>query len=324
MNKSRLLKGQFRWLLSLLIAAGFVFALFERQAISDWWILHSYQPTAEVQTLAQATTMTAEGTHLFYVSQAQVDDKQQFNRDCPTTELRETLTLGCYTHAHIYVLKVAKLSLAASMRVSAAHEMLHAAYSRLSDNERAKIDNLIRSFYPTIKDKDFKELIATYQRTEPGQLLNELHSLIPSEIETISPELESYYRQYFSDRQQIVKAFQAYRSVFKHIDDHRAELLGQLSDLKHQIDSLEVDYNAASAQADSLSAQISALRQQGKVEESNQLVSAQNAAASQANRLASQITALIDQYNQLVGEINSLALEENDLVSSLDSHSFEH
>ena len=45
--------------------------------------------------------------------------------------------------------------------------------------------------------------------SEPGQRLNELHSLLGTEVAHLSPALERYSHRYFHDRQGIVSAFQS-------------------------------------------------------------------------------------------------------------------
>lgn len=306
----------------MVLAAGLA-ALWNSQALLDWWSLREYQPPTEIAALASATTMTATGQKYFYVSSPELNDKQTFNTNCPNVEARASLILGCYYKRNIFLLRVDRPELGQVTEVTAAHEMLHAAYERLSRSDKEQINNYISAFYPTITDPKFKELIGIYERTEPGELLNELHSLLPTEIRVLSPELENYYQRYFSDRARIVAAFEAYEGVFTSIEARRDSLLAQNESLKAQIDNLEAQQKAAAADADRLSDEISRLRAQGRTVESNALVPAQNAAASRANSLNRQIQSLIVTYNANVATINQLALLENDLVGSLDSSDYQ-
>ncbi len=319
MSKPRQIIGRLA-ILALGLAAGLV--IWQHQAISDWWVLHSYRPTGEVVAFVSDDSLTAEGKRLLYLGQAQIDDKTAFNSDCPIGELRQTLVLGCFTGSRIYILEIDRPQLTGVMSVTAAHEMLHNAYARLSAAKRDQVNAWITNFYPTIHSTDLTQLIKDYKQSEPGELLNELHSILPTEVATLSPELEDYYKQYFNDRKLVVAAFEDYQSVFEKLDTQRNQLLATMSSLKTQIDSLESQYAAAANQAAQLADQIASLRAQGKTAQSNQLVPAQNQTAEQANSLAIEIKNLISEYNQDVTKVNQLALEQNDLIQSLDSHQY--
>ena len=65
--------------------------------------------------------------------------------------------------------------------VTAAHELLHAIWERMSLSERDRIGKLLDAEYERVKDSDFEKLMQSYDRTEPGELINEINSLIVTE-----------------------------------------------------------------------------------------------------------------------------------------------
>src|SRR5262249_44324260 len=153
--------------------------------------------------------------------------------------------------------------LAPVMVVSTAHEMLHAAYARLPRRERARVDALLEDFYATVQDQDFRSLVDQYDRDEPGHRSSELHSLVPTPIAPLSPELERYYRRYFRDRAGIVAAYQSYNGLFQQLKARSDQLHAELDGIKAQLADLETRLESAKGRAEQLSAQIGALRGQG-------------------------------------------------------------
>ncbi|MBI3983951.1 hypothetical protein HY346_01500 [Candidatus Microgenomates bacterium] len=230
--------------------------------------------------------------------------------------------MGCYVAGDIFLLDIDRPELRQVVEVTAAHEMLHAAYDRLGTKERQRVDGLVDQFYRSYRNQQLAGIVKQYQQSEPGQLPNELHSLLATQVTKLSTELETYYQRYFSDRQKVVKSFLAYEDVFTKINQQREQLLSEIASLRSQIDALEGQAEAATIQARQLGQQIEELRRRGEVAESNILVPDQNAAANKAASLNIQITSLVREHNRLVDKVNQLAILQNDLLESLDSRSF--
>lgn len=92
-------------------------------------------------------------------------------------------------------------------QVTAAHEMLHAAYDRLSDSQRQKVDALLLTEADKLKsDPTFSARIAVYAKLPKDQYVNELHSVIGTEVADPGSALEQYYTTYFADRTQVICA----------------------------------------------------------------------------------------------------------------------
>ena len=214
---------------------------------------------SEVEQLvgfANETTMTNAARHSLGEADPHLDDKAQFAVDCSFPEAAGSLVLGCYTRKTVYVLRVDRADLAPVMPVSTAHEMLHAAYLHLSPEERRRVNIMIEVFYATIDNPDLTDLVAQYERVEPGQRLNELHSLLPTEVRTLSPALERYYRRYFRDRSRVVDAFDSYNVVFASVRSRLNQLDGELTALKAQLDETKPRLEDAGTRAAQLGNQI--------------------------------------------------------------------
>ncbi len=143
-----------------LLATGLVLAIllvawFQRQALYDWARLRSYQPPASIVQLANETTMASAARHIFFVQRPELDDKAAFSGHCGNQN-EKTIVLGCYIPPQrgVYLLKVDDARLAGVEQVTAAHEMLHAAYDRLSTSDKNNVNKLIESYGSTHQGYD--------------------------------------------------------------------------------------------------------------------------------------------------------------------------
>jgi chromosome segregation ATPase len=282
--------------------------------------LRSYQPPAEVAALADKTSMSDYARRVYYLAKPAVDQKADFNQNCPVNE--KTLVLGCYNKSRIHVLQVDRPELAKVMDVSAAHEMLHAAYGRLSNKDREQVNQWIEDYYRKSSDPKLSQLVAEYDQSEPGQRLNELHSILGTQVSLLSPELENYYKKYFSNRSQVVADYLAYEGVFSNIESQITALHSQIDSLKTQIDSMESQLKTQQAQLDSIDHQLDSYRSSGNISAYNALVPTQNAQVNAYNSLLSRYKSAISSYNAKVDQVNQLAVQQNQLVDSLSSTKF--
>jgi hypothetical protein len=271
-------------------------------------------PDPEIDDLATRTTMTEEAQAIFFATSPQLRARAGFTLSCPTKERRQIL--GCYRNGKIFILRVDRPELAPVMEVTAAHEMLHAAYETLSRAERRRISGLAAAFYTASDDPELIDLVGRYPESDR---LNELHSLLATQVDDLPAELEQHYRQYFLDRSRVVAAHRASDLVFDRIEARHAQLLGEIHALAARIDQLLAQQAAAVEEARRLSSQIDALRGQNRIDESNRLVPLQNAAADRATTLQAQIVLLTNDHNARVREINELVFRQDELVQSLSS-----
>ncbi|HUC20235.1 MAG TPA: hypothetical protein VMR98_01935, partial [Candidatus Polarisedimenticolaceae bacterium] len=156
--------------------------------ILDWYYLKDYHPPARIAELADKATMTEDGRRIFYRSKPRMlSDRPSLVKNCQVQGER-TIELGCYLSTNqIFLLQIQQPDLKDEEIVTAAHEALHAAYDRMSNTERREINTQLRAAAANITDASLGERLATYQRLEPGEEDNELHSILGTEYPKLSP-----------------------------------------------------------------------------------------------------------------------------------------
>ena len=214
-----------------------------RQYVVDQINVWNYKPSADIKNIEARSGLGGKGLFYLYASNPQVDGAADFNVNCAKQEARSAI-LGCYSNRNIYVYNVTNDQLDGIEEVTTAHETLHAAWDRMSKSDRASVSALLEAQYTSMNDSKLKERMDYYDRTEPGERDNELHSIIGTEVASISPELEQYYRQYFDDRSKVTALYASYDAVFTKLAEESDALYAQLGALSTEIDTLKATYQA--------------------------------------------------------------------------------
>lgn len=311
-------------MISLAIFLVSLWLIVNKQYVLDSITVFQYEPSTDIKSISQKTTFTDKGEFYFYASTPSVQSASEFNSNCERLESNNAI-LGCYTNRKIYVYNIENSQLEGIEEVTAAHETLHAIWDRLSDDERTRVGDLLEEAYAKINDDSLSKRMEYYARNEPGERLNELHSIIGTEYAGLSVELEDYYKKYFVDRSAVVNFHNNYEAVFdnlksqsealyQEIQTSKADIEARIKKYNQDIELIEADYNALQAslknvdrtseyQVNQYNAKVGALRTR-----SNSL---------EATRL--QILSLQDSYNKKVDEYNKLVVASNNLVNSIDS-----
>lgn len=298
-------------------------AALNRQNIFDWWQLEHYQAPAAVSQLAAQDTLTNYAHKVFYVNRPSLDDKTTFASVCPNNGGEQTIVLGCYhsSQAGIFLLNVSDPRLNGVEQVTAAHEMLHAAYDRLSSSERHKVDGWLMDYYQHgLHDQRVLDTIAAYQKSEPNDWVNEMHSVFGTEVASLPSNLETYYQRYFTDRSQVTTYVANYQAEFTSRQAAVARDDAQLATLKAQIASTEADLQAKQTAINNEQSRLMGLKTSQDIEAYNAGVPAYNQRVDTYNTEVNALQAMIDQYNQLVASRNAIALEQNQLVKELTTN----
>lgn len=312
------IRNTISWAALIIVIVVTVGALTKMQDIYDWFALRNYTPPSRVVKLADDTTMNDYTRKIFYVNHPDLNEKTTFNGHCRTTE--QSIVLGCFIeNKGIFLLDVNDPRLSGVMEVTAAHEVLHAAYERLSSEERKKVDKMTEDFFNNIKDDRIKTTVKNYRDKDPSVVPNELHSILGTEVSELSPELEQYYSKYFKDRMQIAKFSEQYEQTFVDLRNQVEDLDLDLESMKKQIDNNQSELSSKNQQIESARANLDALLSAKRIEEYNSKVSGFNQLVSSYNTLINKTKQLITEYNSLVEKRNSLATQEQDLVNSIDS-----
>ena len=304
----------------LIITASFFFIY--RQRIIDQIAVWQFKPSSQITGLVDRAGMNDNGKFYYFASKPKLDATQTFNSECSRVE-KTTSILGCYNGANIFIYDVTDSQLDGIREVTATHETLHAIYLRLSNDAKTRVNKLVEAEYAKLaSNSDYKELIAFYDRTEPGQRDNELHSIIGTEVANISPELETYYDQYFSDRKKVVDLDVKYSSVFKGLKARADELTSQMNTLSTSITSRTNDYNNATKTLNNDISSFNSKASSGGFSSMSQFNYERNllsVRASNLDDLRNSINADINKYQALLDEYNSIASESTKLYNVIDS-----
>ena len=184
--------------LVIVLIAG-LFAVQNAVAIGDWWHAKRYIPPTEVIELANQAGMSAEGRRLFYRFSPQITNAQTIQTECGSERL------GCTVGTTIYILESADDAEQRRNVVTAAHEMLHVAYSRLTNEELAELSPLYDQALLQPGATNVRKALQQYPAEEYD---SEAHSFIGSELPVTNSKLEAHYSTYFSDRAKSVQAAQ--------------------------------------------------------------------------------------------------------------------
>ena len=260
--------------------------------------------------------LTPEGERLLYGARPRILPKAEFDVACPH-DSEVTVVLDCFIDGSIAILRVDQPGLSRIMEVTAAHEMLHAAYLVLSRPDRERVDGWIGELSTTLDDPQLRDVLDRYERLGPRRHLNELHSILGTEMPVLSPALETYYQRYFVDRQRVVEAHQSYAAVFQDLKRRVDELHAELAGLKARLDSLDSRIAQKRAELDGLNSRLEQLRARGDLRTYNSLIPEQNALVDEYTGLIDQFNEVVALHNQKVDEVNGLALEQDELTTSL-------
>ncbi len=306
---------------SLIMFGLAAFLILNRQYIYDQWNVWHYQPSSTINTISQRAGLSDKGKFYLAASDAVVEDAAQFNKDCVRQEAKNPI-LGCYTNSHIYIYNVTSSELDGIEEVTAAHEMLHAAWDRLSSSEKTRIGNMLDAEYAKIATPELKARMDYYNRNEAGERQNELHSILGTEFGNLTPALESYYSQYFTDRAKVVALHDKYESVFTQLTTQADTLYNQLIDLGKKITAKSAAYNADAAALSAAIQDFNRRAQAGSFTSTVQFNSERAALLARTAALEAERTSLnaqISSYNDMYAKYQALTVRTQQLNNSIDS-----
>jgi uncharacterized protein YukE len=290
------------------------------QELIDGVRLIGYEPPPEIAAMAAKTMMTDVAKRIFYVNQPTIENRKLSLNLCKSSE--HTIVLGCYvTTKGIFLQSVTDPRLDGVMEVTAAHEMLHAAYQRMSLWQQSQLNQKLRSALAQLQNPRILKLIDAYNQQDPSSVDSELHSMLGTEVRALTSELEAHYRQYFTDRSQVVALSERYEGVFTAIRNKTKTLNQQLTSLRSELNRLGTQVKQQAQAVESERSDLKAAILANPNSDYRPRVATFNQQVQSYNLLVSQLKAQTDTYNQMVTEHNSLALEEKSLVESLENES---
>ena len=305
----------------LVVLSGIYWAMTNTQKIRDWYILQTYHPPAAIVSLVNIDQMTNYAKNLFYVNRPNLASKSVFAAQCPKGAY-QTYVIGCYHSGDngIYLLDVKNPSLDGIIPVTAAYEMLHAGYARLTSAARSSIDNQMWNFYlHNVNNSEIKQQMAAYAVSEPGARYDELYSVLATEVDNLPTTLNNDYRLYFKDRASIVVMYNKYQASFISRQSAIASDASELNSLKTQIDNNEAVISSELNSIKTQSATLDGQKSSGDIAAYNLGVPGYNLLVNNYDVLVNTTRSEITNYNQIVNQLNSLVLEEQQLIKSINT-----
>lgn len=295
------------------------FSIF-RQEIRDHLVVATTDVSAEASQLKYRLELTDSADFIYEASLPEVQSATEFNQSCGGANREHSIVLGCYTKQRFYIFDIKDERLNGIKEVTAAHELLHALYERLTTREKEALNQQLQDTANSIDDERFQRTVAEYKSTEPEHVANELHSILATEIEVLPSNLEQHYQKYFKDRQKIVAYAKQYESTFTSLEDQIKEYDQQLSDLRQKKDSLELSLSEQQNEIEAEQNRLDNLRGTNSVSEYNSAVPKFNRSIQDYNESVADLKRIISDYNELVEKRNALATTQNNLVKQLDSN----
>jgi hypothetical protein len=243
-------------------------------------------PPADIQALIEGTTMTERARRIFLAASPAIEDVETFTRNCGVEHRAGTAgeprvhTQGCYVAGRIHLLAPDRPEGHDLLHVVAAHELLHVVYAGLRPAEREAVDAEVVA--ARAGNERLEERLRPYGAGPT--LVNEMHAILGSEFDGLSPALEAHYAQYFTNRAAVVAA--------------RQRTLGAREE---EIRRLRAEIDVLDARLIDLKVLQERLRAAGDVRTYNANVATINGLVDRYNRLVDTLNAVIEEYNGLLG-----------------------
>ena len=322
MNQMRSHKSLLLAVINLCIIVCVVVAvILNRQYIIDKYNAWEFKPSPEIAQIANDVGLNENGRFYYFASRPELDFAKEFNGECRSREQGNAI-LGCYKNQRIYIYNVNDERLNGLKEVTAAHEMLHAAYERLPESDKKAVNTLLEKEYRKNIDTEFSKRMDYYKRNQPGEEYNELHSIIGTEFADISPQLEDYYKRYFNNRSQVVALHSKYSDKFKELKQGSASLRKELENLSISINNASLKYNKDISNLNSEINTFNSRAKNGDFSSQEDFLNERSYLIKSTRKLEqdrANINRYIGQYESKRIEYNKLVDESNSMYKAMDS-----
>ena len=305
----------------LIIAGVLVWVILNRQWLEDWWRGKDYQPVGEMLQIRDSLGLTERGEFLFRASTPKLAESDEFNATCRTTEDEEIAVLGCYTDKNIYVYNITSAELDGIKELTTAHELLHAVWDRMSEEERDELATALRRVSDGA-DEHFQEELMTY---DESQRQEELFVRAGTEIMNVPTELEKIYAEVFKDQDAVVAFYNKYIAVFRAMEAEMDALEAEMSTVGAEIESASSEYEKRMGQLNADIVSFNACAEVAGCFKTNEEFYARRggllAEQGELSAMYDRINQLIDEYNGLVAKYNADVTKTNKLNQIMNSNS---
>jgi hypothetical protein len=286
--------------------------------IKDTIALRGYIASEKVRSSVETTQMTKSALRAFYAQKPELQSRTDFRLSCPETE--STIVLGCYiSNRGVFLQNVTDPRLDGIIEVTAAHEMLHVMFSRLSNEEKNSLGSQLESVLSSIENKRILELAARYKNGDRERFWSEMHSTIGTEVLKLPVALENHYGKYLTNRKQVVALSEKYEAVFTDLTNKATSLDADLVERSTEIDSLKQRLGDQSKQIDVLKLKLEELLKKRSVAEYNTTYTTYSNSVDAYNYIVGVLQNKVVEYNRIVVEYNHVAQEEKGLIEAIDT-----
>ena len=227
---------------TVMVAVSF---LVQNSTIRDLYTGMWFSPSAEMEAMTEELELTATGKRILKATQPVLEAQESFNEHCDSHKSELSL-LGCYTEGKIYVYEITDERLAASNKVTLAHELLHAAWERMSAGEREKTRELLEEVKRENEEWFRTELVAYAEEVQ----MEEVWTRAGTKLRDLPEELEKKYAKYFQNRLKIVEFYEEYQAPFRELQARNEELRKVIFSMKDEIERERDAYLAKVSELD--------------------------------------------------------------------------
>ena len=152
---------------------------------------------AQIVKIANSSGFNQKGKFIFYSNNPEIVSPDSLNEVCPN-DSEKSIEYGCFApkDKKIYILRSEDPNFDSIMYVTAAHEMLHAAWQGLAASERDEVATKLNlALESGTSSAKLREIVLQYPK-DKSVIDNELHSFAGSEFIGIH---DDYYKKYFTD-----------------------------------------------------------------------------------------------------------------------------
>lgn len=211
--------------------------------VQDIWRGWGYEPETRIAEIEEDLELTDRGKRLFRATRPIIEQSTDFNTHCGSHSA-EISVIGCYTGGKMYIYEITNDELADANTVTAAHELLHAAWERMGEGEKARISALLDEVYQQNAEWMESELEAYTADVRK----EEMYTRAGTKLENLPEELEKHYADYFRNRAQIVAFYHNYEAPFERLKSEMATLRTEILAEKEVI-ALERERYVSDAQS---------------------------------------------------------------------------
>lgn len=282
----------------------------------------TYHESAEVANIREDLLLTNKAKWIFGAAQPQLESREDFNQHCENKDY-EVALLGCYVEGRIYVYQISDAELADANKATLAHELLHAAWSRMGRGEQERVEKLLREVQAE-NAAWFEAELVTYS---DEMKLEEVWTRAGTKLENLPVELEQVYAKYFQNRKVIVAAYKNYEKPFLELQDKSEKLLAEVTKGVEEIEKEKAKYLATSQK---LSEEIDIFNQCAEEEgcfkdeveferQREELLERR----SELDKWRDEINLKVDENNAKVKQIEEYQMTLGEMNDALNSHATE-